>query len=88
MTVAVLAASAPGYGIKYNGCSAQPSSLSMKTEKVIAPMSETRSHRPWRADHILVWNPKRPNEPVLWESTVELGKTSFRTSSATRCRST
>ena len=53
MTVAVLAASAPGYGIKCNGCSAQPSSLSMKTEKVIAPMSETRSHRPWRADHIL-----------------------------------
>ena len=25
----------------------------------------------------LVWNPKRPNEPVLWESTVELGQDFF-----------
>ena len=25
----------------------------------------------------LVWNPKKPNEPVLWESTVELGHDFF-----------
>ena len=25
----------------------------------------------------LVWNPRRPDEPVLWESTIELGQDFF-----------
>ena len=34
------------------------------------------------------WNPKRPNEPTLWESKIELSEDFFTKSSATPYRST
>ena len=32
------------------------------------------------------WDPKRPDDPVLWDSTIRLGRASSRRSSATLCR--
>ena len=34
------------------------------------------------------WDPKRPNEPTLWESKIASARTSSTRSSATPCRST
>ena len=46
--------------------------LRPNTINVTMPVKDTFTSPVARKTH-LVWNPLRPNEPVLWESKVELG---------------
>ncbi len=47
-----------------------------------------KASRKLKAAGIDVWNPRCPDEPVLWESTIELGQDFFNEIIRHRCRST